>query len=344
MIKNLVHLCGGDASGKSTIAKALCNELEGEYTHFDKPNNLIDGKQQYLSFLKDIKRDPNDTFICDRFHDGEWVYAPIYRGYKGNYLREIEGKIVPDNNYLLVYVKAKLETIKQRISVRGEDFVKEGDYEKVIENYKNNFLSKQGMPFINIDTTNIDCQENVEKIKQAINKINKIWDKFRECYRSNHLKCKKGLKPVFLPRGNVNAKYMILGQNPGGRGNGLNVPTCFIHGKTSKFLNKTLKEAGIYYNCWFSNIVQCSTKDNKINNKLVKNCIDKLKLQLDLIQPDVLFVLGNDTYKYLQKNIDEQNYDVKIIKNYHPTYIKRFYSNDQDKINNYINSFKVSGD
>ena len=35
---------------------------------------------------------PNANIICNRAHLGECVYAPIYRGYWGEYVFDIENK------------------------------------------------------------------------------------------------------------------------------------------------------------------------------------------------------------------------------------------------------------
>jgi uracil-DNA glycosylase family 4 len=129
---------------------------------------------------------------------------------------------------------------------------------------------------------------------------------------------------------------MIVGQNPGGRGVGSQYQTAWSEGKTPEFLNDILKQAGIYLDCWFTNLVLCSTENNSINAKQISTCIANLEYQIQLINPDVIFALGGVAVKALKKSFPNK----KIVEVAHPTYIKRFYSNNPEKIQEYINFFR----
>ena len=336
-MSNIICTTGCNGSGKSTISEEILKNIKMEYTHFSNPKDMVDGKKQYYDFLDNIQNDKNDkNYLCDRYHCGEHVYAPIYRGYESDYLIDFENKVVKDNNFLFVYVTADLQKIIERIDVRGEDFMKQEHLGLERQLFDKFMFKTQHLPFVHVDTTNIPLQDNLKIILESYEKLNTIWNSMRNC-----LKCSNVVAPITLPRGNIQAKYFIVGQNPGGKGKNQNKHTpIFSNGKTSQFLINTLINAGIYQDSWLTNLVLCGTEDNKINENLVNNCQHNLKLQYDLIKPEKMFALGNETYKYL---INECKYilkDCEIVLVEHPTYVKRFFSGKEEKIKEYVEKFK----
>jgi len=327
----IVTISGPNAAGKSTISNELLKNIDAEYAHFSNPKDMADGKKQYYDFLDNLKNDK--LYLCDRFEEGEHIYSKIYRGYEASYLSDFENKVVKDNNFLFIYVTANLQKIYERIDVRGEDYMKREHLGLERELFDKFMFETQHLPFVHVDTTNIPLQDNLKIILESYEKLNQIWDNVKSCN-----KCSDITVPLALPRGNIQAKYFVVGQNPGGKGklDGKYTP-IFSQRSTSQFLINTLINARIYKDCWLTNLVLCGTSDNKINNNLVDCCIDKLKLQYDLIKPEKIFVLGNEVFKYLKNNFQ----DCEIIAVEHPTYIKRFFSKKEDKIKEYENKFKT---
>jgi hypothetical protein len=95
---------GLDRLGKDTLAESI-QHLRGyhQVLHFQKPISLrcyecenepiALRRYQEASFqlLFQLLRDaPAAKLICNRAHLGECVYAPIYRGYSGEYVFDIE--------------------------------------------------------------------------------------------------------------------------------------------------------------------------------------------------------------------------------------------------------------
>lgn len=88
---------GIDRLGKSTLIENIQNELGFFHVmHYSKPKKLwsFGGSQQNFqdaSFRAGFDLLPNvqPRFIFDRFHLGEYVYAP-YRGYTGDYVFDLE--------------------------------------------------------------------------------------------------------------------------------------------------------------------------------------------------------------------------------------------------------------
>lgn len=327
----LLTITGPNGSGKSTIAEKLTVLLNTKYRHFDKVKTLEEGKKQYFDFLKTVNQ--NESYILDRFYEGEDIYAPLYRNYQMNYLNEIEHEIVKDHNFMFAYITADLQTIIDRIDVRGEDYVKPEHFATERKLF-DEFITKQKMPFIKVDTTTAPVEESLARIQRAMKTVDTIWEQIRICTLN---KCNGVISPTPLPRGNVEAKYMIVGQNPGGRGKGSQYQTAWSEGKASNFLNDILVQAGIYLDCWFTNLVLCSTNDNKINNHQMEVCSVNLKKQLEMINPEKVFALGSTTAVYLKQNFSEY----EIIEVAHPSYMQRFYSKNEQKMSEYINTFRM---
>lgn len=232
----LVVCAGCDGVGKSTISETVCRNLDGKYTHFSAPKNKEAAKQEYFEFINKIEKDK--LYICDRFYEGEWTYAPIYRNYTGDYAREIENKIVAVGNYLYVYVTAELDTIIKRTRARGEDFTKEEDFQTILDNYQE-FLMDQRLPFTIINNGEGKCsKDGVMQAKHDIAALNLIWDVHRQL--------------GVLPRGNIRPKYFIIDENPYNNANPNNPTLVLSHGKVADNVILKLKTKGIYLDCWFT--------------------------------------------------------------------------------------------
>lgn len=191
----ITHLTGCDLTGKSTLSNKLSQLLECPLKHFDKPKDLKDGKRQYFDFLANTSKDSN--IILDRFHDGEHVYAPLYRGYESDYLKEFESHLIK-YPYLLVYVYADLDTILDRLAKRGEDYVKHEDFQKILDLF-NKYLIKQTMPYIMINTDDSQIEKYMEHILKSINKIQLLYD-FR--IKNNYIND--------LYFGNIDAENLVI--------------------------------------------------------------------------------------------------------------------------------------
>jgi uracil-DNA glycosylase len=108
--------------------------------------------------------------------------------------------------------------------------------------------------------------------------------------------CKKcrlwqGAKHGVPGEGPLNAKVMLIGQNPGAYEDETGRP--FI-GRAGKFLTKVLDEYGIKREDLFiTNIVKhVSPKNRKPYPDEVMSCIPYLKTQISLIKPKIIVLLG----------------------------------------------------
>jgi thymidylate kinase len=189
-----VIISGCDRSGKTSMSNKIVKDMHAEYFHFDSPKDMESGKEEYFKFIDKLSTDKN--YLCDRFYMEEAIYAPIYRGYTLNYAREIEKHILSENNALYIYVKANVETIRNRIKRCGEDFVKDEDLEKVINNY-DNFLHNCKLPFITI--TNNDTDDRDKNAEECV-KYAKLADEILTNHRAENS----------IPFGNMKPKYFFV--------------------------------------------------------------------------------------------------------------------------------------
>jgi uracil-DNA glycosylase family 4 len=314
----IISVTGQDGVGKTTIVNELIKMYNAKTEHFCQPKDMEDAKQQYYKFLNNVE--DNQTYVLDRYYEGEMIYAPLYRNYKMDYLFDLERDVIQKHNHIFIRVTAGIETILERIKIRGEDYVKP-EHHVVLKDLFDDFFNNQCMPFIVVNTEN-DLQTNLNFIKDKVYKFDNLWNNIRNC----NCDC---LKPIItLPRGNFNAKYMFVGQNPGGRGKDQGVKYALMWDKTNP-LREVLCELNIVSECWFNNIALCSTNDNTINKNMVNNCVNYLYYQIEEIKPQKIFALGNEVYKYIGDKYDN------VVKIMHPSYVKRF-----NKMYYYLNSIK----
>lgn len=94
---------GLDRLGKDTLIRGVLNKYGyHEVLHFSKPERLDvyvhqDSSTTLRRYQEDsfrtlfqLLRAPDAKVICNRAHLGECVYAPLYRGYSGDYVFDIE--------------------------------------------------------------------------------------------------------------------------------------------------------------------------------------------------------------------------------------------------------------
>lgn len=154
-----LQVVGCDGAGKTTAANSIQNYTGFPIHHFGPVKSYKEGKEQYFNFIEKT----NTSIICDRFNEGEVIFAPIYRGYKADYFNELEEKIKEKFNPLLVLALSPFNVIVKRLNERGEDFVKEEDYLKVYES-TNKYFEHSSLPKIVINTNNNLPEDNVKII------------------------------------------------------------------------------------------------------------------------------------------------------------------------------------
>lgn len=138
-----VILEGSDGSGKSTVAAAVIETLKKrypkdkvKYLHFSQLKN--DPIDEYALQFERYKPGSGKHIVCDRLHWGEMIYAPLYRGESA--LSRAAFRWV--DMYLAArgattwHVTASLETVQNRLRLRGEDYLQPEDVEHVWRRFR----------------------------------------------------------------------------------------------------------------------------------------------------------------------------------------------------------------
>ena len=119
---------GLDRTGKDSLIAGIKNKRGfHQVLHFSKPEKLDlyaywpyetpgdggtnpraleDYQSDSFRNMFNMLREPNSKIICNRAHLGECVYAPLYRGYDGDYVFDLEdwydASTLPDTRLILL--------------------------------------------------------------------------------------------------------------------------------------------------------------------------------------------------------------------------------------------------
>jgi DNA polymerase len=136
--------------------------------------------------------------------------------------------------------------------------------------------------------------------------------------------------------GNQKAKIVIIGEAPGADEDRIGVP--FV-GRSGQLLDKMLSAAGFKReDCYITNILPWRPPGNRAPTTAeVSVCIPFLKKQIDLIEPDILFILGGSAANSLLDNNEpisklrgkwleyksSKGKKVEVLASFHPAYLLR---------------------
>lgn len=140
-----IILEGCDGTGKSSIAKHICQMTGMYYWHESQPKTLAE-YQQMLS---------SGGVVFDRFCFGQFVYnTEEYRKMTMEELKSLV-KSFKDTNTIVLYVDAHTEAIISRLIARGEgDETIKDEMEKYIKNIRGTYrsiLRQAEVPYIEIN-------------------------------------------------------------------------------------------------------------------------------------------------------------------------------------------------
>lgn len=115
-----------------------------------------------------------------------------------------------------------------------------------------------------------------------------------------HLDCRKCKTVIYrktMPTGNLNPEYFIVGDAPGvGDGEKKDrFDRVWVYGQSSHLLRKALLDISVYFDCWFTNLLKCSTPKNRPSTDMeVKACTSQLETEIKLLKPKKILLLGRN--------------------------------------------------
>jgi hypothetical protein len=179
----LIVLEGVDGAGKTTLTDRLLSSLPNETKRLHSGPLKGDALKEYVWRLRDYRPDSTQNLICDRWHVGELVYGPLYRGsskltkamqtYVEMYLDKLGA-------YKLV-VTADLSTISQRLGVRGEDFLR-AEHLGLVWDFYNEYAHQHGWQLVGSDEVMGSITGKARRLRQEARRV----DKFRSYVGSPH--------------------------------------------------------------------------------------------------------------------------------------------------------------
>jgi uracil-DNA glycosylase len=117
--------------------------------------------------------------------------------------------------------------------------------------------------------------------------------------------------------GNIRAKVMLVGQNPGKKEDETGRP--FV-GRAGKYLDKVLQKYRIERkNLFITSVVKHASPDNRaptVNE--IKACLPYLEELIRLIKPKTIVLMGKVAWKIPRQE------DIEYIETYHPAAAMRF--------------------
>lgn len=140
----LIIIEGCDATGKTTLAKRIA-ELQPDTTIVHCGPPTIDAYTEYASHTSQYIPNLGASVVFDRFHIGELVYGPIYRG-KSSLTQSQQVKLeaaLNERGALLVHLTHKPQVLLERQRSLGEDFLKPQHIAKVVTGFKKQVLASE---------------------------------------------------------------------------------------------------------------------------------------------------------------------------------------------------------
>lgn len=228
-----VAIEGHDKSGKSTLAKALCQEMQAKYIHYGPPEKGSKVKDQYLRPF----RNQNQPMVIDRWGLGELIYGPMLRGRSS--LSQFELKVLlrifNTINSVFVMSVLPLDLLEKRFDtdelVTKEQTIKAREQFSQWVNFMDHHCSNL---LVHSAVTPEDTNKTVKRVLSRLDET-----------RKNHIY----LGPTY---GNINGQYLIVGEAVNEKRTWLHYP--FTHGKASEFLAQSLEAGDILErDCYFMN-------------------------------------------------------------------------------------------
>lgn len=153
----LIILEGCDCSGKTTLAENLAKVFDAEIIHCSQNT-----QNDFFYFYDIFEKSKKCNIIADRFCYGQFVYQqekdrPLRSDEKSAAynLLQLEYDMLRSGSVKVVYVTARISTIKNRLEHRSEELINGLSVEEVLCRYKQVFQDSL-MPVI---TWNTDIEE-----------------------------------------------------------------------------------------------------------------------------------------------------------------------------------------
>lgn len=157
----LVVLEGVDGAGKTSLVDRLTEQSSVETRTLHRAQLKRDPEDEYITdLLGTYTPNTKELLVCDRWHLGELIYGPLYRGKSAvdsGMLMRIE-RLLDKLGAFRLNVTCDLNTLTRRLAVRGEDYLRAGDVAWVRARY---IVLATELGYTELDTTYDDVPKHV---------------------------------------------------------------------------------------------------------------------------------------------------------------------------------------
>ena len=210
-----------------------------------------------------------------------------------------------------------------------------------------NFLKKYGISTFLQDKPNIfyEIKDNKKNnsLKNNINEIKNLDELELLIKRLHKIKFKNYLNEAMIGQGNENAKIFIIGEFPEENNKKIRPFT----GESEKLLNKMLKAINLEKKDFYTaNVIPwLINKKKDINNKDILECLPFIQRQIEIINPDIILLMGSIAAKaILNSNLEitklrgkwhqyksiNLNKSIQCLVTYNPMQLIKFPINKKD--------------
>ncbi|HTJ49421.1 MAG TPA: uracil-DNA glycosylase family protein [Cyclobacteriaceae bacterium] len=132
-----------------------------------------------------------------------------------------------------------------------------------------------------------------------------------------------------VPTGNLKPDFFLIGDAPGVGDGALysRFDRVFVYGQSSHILRKALLANGLYYQCFFTNLLKLSTPNNRPSlSSEVELHKQYLMKEIDLMKPKGIIILGKhvqEMFKAHYFTADNAPHDIEVRLAYHPSYMNK---------------------
>jgi thymidylate kinase len=114
----IIVIEGPDASGKTTLAKAIAEAIDAAYVHASAPL-----RHPLVEYTEPIETLRPEHIVLDRWHIGEMIYGPKYRGKAGLSRKQFDAveEFLSERGALLVHCDDRFDELVSRMHGRGEE-------------------------------------------------------------------------------------------------------------------------------------------------------------------------------------------------------------------------------